>query len=67
MLKIMETQTFEIPQLQKAKVEKKAQNVSACCTPKLEATPCCTPSKSEEENNGACCPQPADGASCCDK
>jgi thioredoxin reductase len=28
---------------------------------------CCTPSRSVEENNGACCAQPTDGSLCCNK
>jgi hypothetical protein len=28
---------------------------------------CCTPSVTKDENNGACCAQPVDGSSCCDK
>jgi thioredoxin reductase len=44
-----------------------AAPASSCCTPRVEATACCEPSKSPEENNGACCAQPTYGGTCCDK
>ena len=65
----METQ-MEIPVLQKSKVttEKKAQaEASSCCTPKNNASVCCTLTEKAEDNDGACCKQPEDGSSCCDK
>jgi hypothetical protein len=40
---------------------------SVCCTAKNEAGPCCAPSKTKEENGGACCQQPEDGTACCNK
>jgi hypothetical protein len=68
----METNTLQIPILQKSKVneEKKTKEpaASACCTPKdNSASACCTPSATPEENGGACCAQPADGSACCNK
>ncbi len=37
----------------------------------VQSTPgqaeCCTPSKTPQENAGACCAQPANGSLCCDK
>jgi hypothetical protein len=64
--KTMKTKTSEIPALQKIKIVEK-ETVTTCCAPKTNAEVCCTPSVSKEENNGACCAQPADGTSCCDK
>ena len=64
--KTMKTNTSDIPALQKIKVVAK-ETATACCTPKNTAEVCCTPSVSKEENNGACCAQPADGTSCCTK
>lgn len=34
---------------------------------RVDSQACCTPGKSVEENNGACCAQPADGSVCCNK
>jgi hypothetical protein len=68
-LNTMKTQT-EIPVLTKSKIaveKKQEQTASSCCTPKNDATVCCTPSEKLEDNGGACCAQPEDGSSCCDK
>jgi hypothetical protein len=65
----METQT-EIPVLKKSKstLEKKELvQPASCCAPKNNASVCCTPSETPADNGGACCAQPADGSSCCDK
>jgi hypothetical protein len=65
----METQT-EIPVLKKSKgTEVKTQTpaASSCCAPKNKESVCCTPSEKLEDNAGACCAQPEDGSSCCDK
>lgn len=64
----METQT-EIPVLGKSQVSKSKTTPAAtsCCTPKVDAGVCCTPSEKAEDNGGACCAQPADGSACCDK
>lgn len=44
---------------------------TACCSTDGQSIQpvisCCTPSKTIEENNGACCAQPVDGSACCDK
>jgi hypothetical protein len=68
----METQTLNIPLVTKLQVRGQSNQNSAatsgsCCTPKKEATACCSPSQSVEENGGACCAQPKDGSACCDK
>jgi hypothetical protein len=68
--KTMETKTEKIPAIQKSKIELKEKVESAtssCCTPKNKESICCTPSQANEENEGACCAQPADGSTCCDK
>lgn len=65
----METNTFNIPVIQKSRPAKKESKIeaSACCTPKNNDSVCCTPSKTKDENDGACCAQPSDGTPCCDK
>ena len=65
----MNTETLNIPVLQKSKPanEKKEVVTSSCCAPKENASVCCTPSENPEDNGGACCAQPADGSSCCNK
>lgn len=66
----METQTLDIPVVKKVKITTVKTNeapTSSCCAPKTDASACCTPSQSKEENNGACCAQPEDGSACCDK
>lgn len=40
---------------------------SARCTPKNEASTCCTPDEHGEEKKRACCAQPDDGSPCCHK
>jgi hypothetical protein len=66
----METTTSEIPVIQKSKITKEKTveaPASSCCAPKNNASVCCTPSESKEDNNGECCAQPEDGSPCCDK
>ncbi|HEY3403875.1 MAG TPA: hypothetical protein VGK59_10840 [Ohtaekwangia sp.] len=65
----MNNETIEIPVLQKSKstTEMKEAATSSCCTPKENASVCCTPSQTKEENSGACCAQPEDGSACCNK
>jgi hypothetical protein len=65
----METMEINIPAIQKTKIMsvQKDGNASSCCAPKDNASVCCTPSETKEDNNGACCAQPEDGSSCCDK
>ena len=65
----METMELNIPVIQKTTIsaEKKDVQASSCCTPKDNASVCCTPSETKEDNNGACCAQPEDGSACCNK
>jgi hypothetical protein len=65
----MENQIAGIPILKKSKEIKSTvvKEASGCCSKLANATVCCTPSKTKEENNGACCAQPEDGSACCDK
>ena len=66
----MDSKTSGLPIIKKIKIVPNRKDVgtgSHCCAPKDEATVCCTPSKSQEENNGSCCPQPEDGSACCNK
>ena len=65
----METVVAEIPVLQKNKPIniQPVKAETSCCSQPSNGTSCCTPSKSEEEKNGACCAQPRDGSACCDK
>jgi hypothetical protein len=65
----MEKQILEMPILQTSKEIKNpvSKNQSSCCIKPANASSCCTPSKTKEENNGNCCDQPADGSACCDK
>jgi hypothetical protein len=65
----METKT-EVPVLQKSRIKNSVKEVapaSSCCAPKNNASVCCTPSETKNENNGACCAQPEDGSECCEK
>jgi hypothetical protein len=64
----MEKQLMEIPILQKSKAAKpqSVKNQSSCCSGKDSEVSCCTPAKTKEEFNGACCEQPSDGSACCE-
>ena len=64
----MKTQTI-IPMLTKSKVHQNTdgKSHSSCCTPKGDATVCCTSSDTTKDNDGACCAQPEDGSACCNK
>jgi hypothetical protein len=64
----MKTKELNIPVIQKTIIGKKEDTAKAsCCTPKNNESVCCTPSETKEENDGACCAQPADGSACCNK
>ena len=63
----MKTEMLDIPVIQKSQIKKSEPVASACCAPKDNASVCCTPSTSEEDNDGACCAQPEDGSACCNK
>lgn len=65
----MENFLSGIPVLQKSKETKTTlvKSESSCCSKPANATDCCTPGKTSDENDGACCAQPENGAACCDK
>lgn len=65
----METQILGIPVLEKNQdtFSKATTPSSSCCSPVQPQTVCCTPSQTKDENDGACCAQPADGTACCNK
>lgn len=63
----MKTTIASIPVIKKSTIQKKTVAGTSCCTPKNNASVCCTPGESKEDNGGACCAQPEDGSACCDK
>ena len=68
----MENKMINLPAVEKinfrpAEKPGSVNQEASCCTPKGNANQCCSPSRSREDHDGACCAQPEDGSSCCNK